>query len=139
MAGTFPLSIVTPEREVFNAPIQSISLPGMEGSFGVMAGHAAIMAALEAGLVQVRGADGMEQRMAIGGGFFQMVADKATLLADSVEMAADINLDRAREAEQRASSRLAGKMEPAVELQRERADAALKRARARLRVASGGR
>lgn len=139
MAGTFPLSIVTPEREVFGAPIQSISLPGTEGSFGVMSGHAAIMAALEAGLVVVRGADNMEQRMSIGGGFFQMVGDKATLLADSVEIATDIDLERAREAEQRATSRLAGKMEPAAEIQRERAETALKRARARLRVASGGR
>lgn len=139
MAGTFPLSIVTPEREVFAAPIQSVSLPGAEGSFGVMSGHSAIMAALDAGLVVVRGADNAEQRMAIGGGFFQMVGDKATLLADSVELTTDIDVNRAREAEQRATSRLSGKMEPAVEVQRERADAALKRARARLRVASGGR
>ena len=139
MAGTFPLSIVTPEREVFGAPITSISLPGVEGSFGVMAGHAPIMAALDAGLVVVRGTEAGEQRMAIGGGFFQMVGDKATLLADSVEIAADIDIERAREAEQRATSRLAGRMEPAAEIQRERAEAALKRARARLRVASGGR
>ena len=139
MAGTFPLSIVTPEREVFGAPITSISLPGVEGAFGVMSGHAPIMSLLNAGLVVVRGADNMEQRMSIGGGFFQMIGDKATLLADSVEMATDINVERAREAEQRASSRLAGRMEPAAEVQRERAEAALKRARARLRVASGGR
>ncbi len=139
MAGTFPLSIVTPEREVFSAPIQSISLPGAEGSLGVMSGHAPIMAALDAGLVTLRDASNMEQRMSIGGGFFQMVGNKATLLADSVELASDINVERAREAEQRATSRLAGRMEPATEVQRERADAALKRARARLRVASGGR
>ena len=139
MAGTFPLSIVTPEREVFGAPITSISLPGIEGAFGVMAGHAPIMAALDAGLVVVRDTNNAEQRMAIGGGFFQMVGNQATLLADSVEVAADINVERAREAEQRATSRLAGKIEPEAEVQRERAEAALKRARARLRVASGGR
>ena len=139
MAGTFPLSIVTPEREVFAAPVQSISLPGVEGSFGIQRGHAPIMAALDAGLVVVRDADNAEQRMAIGGGFFQMIGNTATLLADSVEAQSDINVERARQAEQRATSRLAGRMEPAVEVQRERADAALKRARARLRVASGGR
>jgi F-type H+-transporting ATPase subunit epsilon len=139
MAGTFPLSIVTPEREVFSAPVQSISLPGVEGAFGIMAGHAPIMAALDAGLVVVRDAENGEQRMAVGGGFFQMVGNQATLLADSVEMAGDIDASRARESEQRATSRLAGQMEPAAELQRERAEAALKRARARLRVATGGR
>jgi F-type H+-transporting ATPase subunit epsilon len=139
MAGTFSLQIVTPEREVFNALVQSVSLPGTEGSLGIMRNHAPIVAALEPGLVEVRDAEAGSMRMAIGGGFFQMLNNEAIILADSAEDSSAIDAARAHEAEARASSRLAGKMEPAAEMQRERAEAALKRARARLRVASGGR
>lgn len=137
MAGTFNLQIVTPEREVFNALVTQVSLPGSEGSFGVMAHHAPIVAALNAGLVEVYDADNSPIRMAIGGGFFQMMSEQAIVLADSAENSADVDLERARQAESRARSRLAGQIEPAQEMQRERAEAALKRAQARLRVAVG--
>jgi F-type H+-transporting ATPase subunit epsilon len=80
---------------------------------------------------------GREQRLAIGGGFFQVVNNDAILLADSAEYSADIDAARAQEAERRARSRLAGELEPAQEVQRDRAEAALKRAKARLRVAAG--
>ena len=102
-----------------------------------MRNHAPIVAALLPGLIEVRDADSGTVRMAIGGGFFQMLNNEAIILADSAEDAGAIDAARAREAEQRATSRLAGKMEPAAEMQRERAEAALKRARARLKVASG--
>ena len=137
MAGTFNLQIVTPEREVFNGPVEQIVLPGMESSFGVLRNHAPLIAALEAGLLQVFDADGTEIRMAVGGGFFQVAKNQAILLADSVETSGDIDIERAQAAETRARARLAGEVDEAFELQRERADAALKRARARLRVASG--
>jgi F-type H+-transporting ATPase subunit epsilon len=137
MAGTFNLQIVTPEREVFNGPVEQVTLPGMEASFGVLRNHAPLIAALEPGLVNIFDDQAQRHRMAIGGGFFQVADNKAIILADSAELASSINVERAREAEQRARSRLAGKIEPEQELQRERAETALKRARARLRVAIG--
>ena len=133
---TFSLQVVTPESEIFNAPVESIQAPGMEGSFGVLAGHAPMVAALEPGLVRISDAEGRELRLFVGGGFFQVSNNVAQLLADSAEFATDINADRARQAEERALNRLAGKFEGEV-LQRERAEGALKRARARTRVAAG--
>jgi F-type H+-transporting ATPase subunit epsilon len=135
MAGTFQLQIVTPEREVFNAPVDSVKLPGTEGSFGVLRGHAPLIAALEAGEVQIVDADGVRSLMAIGGGFFQVADDVAMVLADSAEFAQDINIDRAREAESRARNRLSGQVDEGFQLQRDRAESALKRARARQRIA----
>lgn len=137
MAGTFNLQIVTPESEIFNEAVDAITLPGSEGSFGVLRGHAPLIAALEPGLVKVTDSHLQERRLFVGGGFFQVSNDQAMLLADSAEWAQDINLERAREAEARAKGRLEGKLEDET-LQRERAETSLKRAKARLRVASGG-
>jgi F-type H+-transporting ATPase subunit epsilon len=138
MAGTFNLQIVTPEREIFNGPVESVTVPGMQSSFGVLRNHAPLIAALEPGLVDIYDAEAREIRIAVGGGFFQVAKNQAMVLADSAEIATEINVERAREAESRARSRLAGRMEPEAELQRERAEAALRRARARLRIATGG-
>ena len=134
--ATFTLSVVTPEREIFTAPVESVTAPGLMGSFGVLANHAPIVAALEAGLVKIRDAEGRDLRLFVGGGFFQMSNNSAQLLADSAEFATEINADRAKSAEERALNRLSGKFEGEV-LQRERAEASLKRARARTRVATG--
>ena len=135
MAGTYSLQIVTPEREIFSAPVESAQLPGVEGSFGVLRGHAPLVAALTPGLVRVTDADGRELRLFVGGGFFQISNNEAQLLADSAEFAGEINVDRAKSSEERALGRLGGKFEGEV-LQRERADAALQRARGRMRVAA---
>ncbi len=134
--ATFTLSVVTPEREIFSAPVDSLQAPGSEGSFGVLANHAPMVAALAPGLVRITDADGRELRLFVGGGFFQVSNNVAQLLADSAEFATDINAERAKAAEERALGRLTGKFEGEV-LQRERAQEALNRARARTRVATG--
>jgi F-type H+-transporting ATPase subunit epsilon len=133
---TFTLSVVTPEREIFNAPVEAVQAPGMMGSFGVLANHAPMVAALEAGLVRITDAEGRELRLFVGGGFFQVSNNSAQLLADSAEFSTEINAERAKQAEERALNRLSGKFEGEV-MQRERAESALKRARARTRVATG--
>jgi len=137
MAGTFNLRIATPEKEVFNGQVESVSLPGMDGRFGVLRNHAPLVAALEAGLVDVYDASGQETRISIGGGFFEVLSNEAILLADSAEFSQDIDVERARESEKRARARLAGQVEPEHLVQRDRAETALKRAQNRLRVASG--
>jgi F-type H+-transporting ATPase subunit epsilon len=137
MAGTFNLQIVTPEREIFNQTVSQVTLPGMNGQFGVLRNHAPLVAALEPGLVQIWDETDTEIRMAIGGGFFQVSENQAMILADSAELAQDIDVTRAQEAERRARERLAGQLEPREELQLQRAEASLKRSRTRIRVASG--
>ena len=49
MAATFPLSIVTPERTILSESVISIQLPAADGSLGILAGHAPLVAALGAG------------------------------------------------------------------------------------------
>lgn len=135
MAGIFNLQIVTPEREVFNGPVEMVSLPGMDGSFGVLRNHAPLIAALDAGVVSIFDPDGAEEKLAIGGGFFQVANNQAMILADSAEFAHEINLDEAQEAVNQAQSRT--EMGEEFKAEREAAERALKRARTRVKVASG--
>jgi F-type H+-transporting ATPase subunit epsilon len=133
MAGTFSLQIVTPEREVYSSQIESVSLPGMQSHFGVLRNHAPLIAALEPGVVRIIDAELKEINLAVGGGFFQVAQNQAILLADSAEFPHEINLDRVRESETKARSRLEGQLE-GEEMAREEAEAALKRARVRMRL-----
>jgi len=133
MAGTFSLQVVTPEREVYASQVESVSLPGMESSFGVLRNHAPLIAALEAGVVRIIDAELKETNLAIGGGFFQVAQNVAILLADSAEFPHEINVDRARESETKARSSLDGQLE-VQQFEREQAEAALKRARVRMRL-----
>lgn len=135
MPGTFSLRIVTPAAEVYAAEVVSVSLPGMEGSFGVLRNHAPLVSALVPGPVHVRDATGQEIPFCIGGGFFQVLHNQALLLADSAERADQIDVPRAQAAAQRAQELLQRELDPKDVLQREQAIAALDRARARLRVA----
>lgn len=133
MAGTFSLQIVTPEREVYASQVESVSLPGLQSHFGVLRNHAPLIAALEPGVVRIIDGELKEINLAVGGGFFQVAQNQAILLADSAEFPHEINLERVRESETKARSRLDGQLE-GEEMAREEAEAALKRARVRMRL-----
>ena len=87
MANLFKLSILTPERSVFEGEVQYVEAPGSEGYFGVLAHHAGLVTALARGTLLVRGAGGTEERWDVAGGFFEVSNNAATVLADSVESA----------------------------------------------------
>jgi F-type H+-transporting ATPase subunit epsilon len=132
----FRLDIVTPERLVFSGEVTSIVAPGVSGYFGIMANHQPLIVALNAGVLRFEEAVGGQTVMAIGGGFFEVSHNRAIVLADTAELAREIDAQRARSAMQRAKDRLMGKSEEKVDA--DRARAALQRASARLR-ASGDR
>ena len=84
MAGTFQLSILTPEKSVFEGVVEYVQAPGSEGYFGVLANHAAMVTGLASGTLTVRDAGGAQQRWQVSGGFFEVSKNRATVLADSV-------------------------------------------------------
>lgn len=130
MASTFRLEMVTPERQVFSEMVQSVRAPGVEGSFGVMAGHAPMLSELETGLIKLVLADGREAFIATGGGFLQVTREKVLVLADSAELSDEINVDRAKEAAEKAQQMLAA---PGINAEEVRKD--LERALNRIRIA----
>jgi F-type H+-transporting ATPase subunit epsilon len=84
MATEFDLSILTPERAVFEGRVEYVEVPGSEGYLGVLAHHAALVTAMQEGTLTVRQA-GKDTLYRVNGGFFEVSKNRATVLADSVE------------------------------------------------------
>ena len=84
MAAEFLLSVLTPEKTVFEGRVEYVNVPGTEGYLGVLANHAALVSALAAGTLTLRTGDGREQSLELSGGFFEVSNNRATVLADSV-------------------------------------------------------
>ena len=79
--ATFHFDIVSPERVIFSGEVDQVDVPGSEGDFGVLAGHAPLVALLRPGILTVfRGGDA--QRIMVVGGFAEVNPDGLTVLAD---------------------------------------------------------
>jgi F-type H+-transporting ATPase subunit epsilon len=132
MARKFKVEIVTPEKVVFSEEVESLVVPAERGYLGVLASHAPLLATLQPGEIRmVR--DGDESWYATSGGFLEVTPARTSLLVDSAEPVAGIDVSRAQEALKRASERLASADRA---LDRDRARAARDRAQNRLRSAS---
>jgi F-type H+-transporting ATPase subunit epsilon len=80
--ATFHFDLVSPEKLLFSGDVDQVDIPGIEGDFGVLAGHAPVVAALRPGIMTVF-VNGQAQRMVVLGGFAEVSADgKLTVLAD---------------------------------------------------------
>lgn len=84
MAATFKLSVLTPERAVYDGVVEYVQVPGSEGYLGVLANHAALVTGLSNGTLTVRKAGGEVEKFEVSGGFFEVSHNEATVLADSV-------------------------------------------------------
>jgi F-type H+-transporting ATPase subunit epsilon len=84
VATPFELSILTPERAVFEGPVEYVEVPGAAGYLGVLAHHAALVTALAKGTLTVRDAQGKTERWQVEGGFFEVSNNRATVLADAI-------------------------------------------------------
>jgi F-type H+-transporting ATPase subunit epsilon len=84
MAAEFQLSILTPERTVFDGPVEYVQVPGSEGYMGVLAHHAALVTAMAEGRLTVRRRGGVDEVWQVSGGFFEVSNNQASVLADSV-------------------------------------------------------
>jgi len=130
---TFTLKIVTPEREVLNDEVVSVTVPGTVGQFGVLADHAPLISQTEIGVLGVMYPDGREVEVALSGGYATVRENELTVLVASAERADEIDVERAQAARERAEHRLAGE---APDVDKARAEQALQRALTRLKVAS---
>ncbi len=132
MAERLTLELATPTRLVVAAEVDEVVVPGSQGYFGVLPGHAPLLATLGIGELTYRiGRD--EYHVAVVGGFAEVRNDKVIILADSAETPADIDRPRAERARERAESRLSGRSQEDVDYAR--VTAALARALTRLQVA----
>lgn len=110
MARTFQLSIVAPDRSVVDEPVSSVIAPGIEGYFGIMAGHMPLIAALRPGLLEYVDSNNQRNYVHLGGGFAEVSASRVTVLADEASLAKDIDIAQAEERLERARKALRGEV-----------------------------
>ena len=99
------LQIVTPERRVLAEEVDEVVLPSIDGYLGVRPGHAPLLARLQVGQVTCR-VGGQERLMAVSGGYAEVLRGSVTILAETCEPADEIDVERAKQAQQRAKERL---------------------------------
>ena len=88
---TFQFDLVSPEKLLFSGEVDQVDVPGTEGDFGVLAGHAPTVSALRPGIMTVF-VNGNAQRMVVLGGFAEVSADgKLTVLADLADSVEDFD------------------------------------------------
>ena len=76
------LEIVTPDGVIFDDEVQQVTLPGSEGEFGVLAGHAAVVSLLDTGVMTIESKDGKEVSVAINGGYVKVDEEKTLCMVD---------------------------------------------------------
>jgi F-type H+-transporting ATPase subunit epsilon len=127
------LEVATPSRLVVAETVDEVVIPGSQGYFGVLPGHAPFLTTLGIGELTYRqGRD--ERHMAISGGFAEVRNDKVIILADTAELPEEIDRTRAEHARERAERRVSGRSQEEIDYTR--AACALARALTRLQVAS---
>ncbi|MCK6612973.1 MAG: ATP synthase F1 subunit epsilon [Ignavibacteriaceae bacterium] len=129
------LEIITPSKPVYHGEVVSVTIPGTEGSFQVLRAHAPLMSTFEVGGIKIIEANNNEVLFATSGGTVEVLHNKILILADSLERADEINVQRAENSAKRAQDRLSKKGSGDVDVPR--AEAALTRALNRLRIAKG--
>ena len=97
MASYYNLDVVTPERVLLSDRVSFTVAPGTEGELGILAGHAPLMTALNAGVVRATLADGRTTShvLVISGGFMEVTPERTTILAEHAERADEIDVTRA--------------------------------------------
>jgi F-type H+-transporting ATPase subunit epsilon len=131
--GSLFLEIVTPEKTLVSQEVDAVNAPGSEGEFGVLPGHIHFLSGIVPGELRYD-AGSVKEFMAVTTGFAEVSNDKVSILVEAAEKASEIDMDRARQAMERARKRL--EMDRGTEdIDFIRADAALKRAILRIKVA----
>lgn len=90
--ATFSFELVSPTRLVFSGEVEQVDVPGAEGDFGVLAGHAPFVATLRPGVLTIRDASGAK-RLFVRDGFAEVSAKGLTVLAETAVAVEDLNRD----------------------------------------------
>jgi len=92
MADKIHFDLVSPERLLLSEDVDMVTLPGSEGYFGVLAGHAPVISSLRPGVIEVKGGETPDLRLFVRGGFAEVDAKKVVVLAEEAIPLADFDL-----------------------------------------------
>ena len=82
MANTVEFELVIPENLVFSSNVELVVVPGAEGDFGVLPGHAPFISSLRTGVISIYENDSVNERIFVTGGFAEVTSERCTVLAD---------------------------------------------------------
>ena len=122
------VSVVAVDRKIWVGTAKSIVAKTTEGEIGIMPGHEPMLSLLVDGLVRIEPVDGERVVVAVHGGFAAMDSDNVRILAETAELATDIDVDRAKKALDRALA--AGEDSPEALAAAHRAETRMKAAAA---------
>lgn len=105
MAETFYLEIITPNRQFYIGPAQSLILPIQDGQYGVLPGHEATVTAITPGELRFQ-VENEWHTAVVSSGFAEITPDYTIILVSAAERPEEIDLIRAKEARERAAERL---------------------------------
>lgn len=134
MAEKLQLEVVTPKGAVVSESVDLVTAPGYAGEFGILANHAPFLSTIKIGVLSYKVGSQVEDLM-VSGGFCEVSNNKVTFLVESAERGAEIDVDRALRAKERAEKRIAEAASQREKIDRTRAEAAMQRALSRLKVA----
>ncbi|PKL83835.1 MAG: ATP synthase F1 subunit epsilon [Ignavibacteriae bacterium HGW-Ignavibacteriae-3] len=120
------LEIITPSKSAYKGNVKSVTVPGTVGNFQVLFNHAPLLSSLEIGKIKIEDITGLETEYATSGGTVEVKDNKVLILADSVETAEEIDIERAKKAYERAKERLSNRAQSDIDMIR--AELALERA-----------
>ncbi len=96
MSDTFKFEIVAPSQSVLAEDAELVIIPGGDGDFGVLPGHAPMLSTLRPGVVEIREKDlKIQLRIFVGGGFAEVTPERCTVLAETAVPVAEIDRDAA--------------------------------------------
>lgn len=130
MADLFKLKIITPDRTFYEGEVSMVEFNTTEGEIGVLKGHIPLTVVVAPGILTITEAEGTKEA-ALHSGFAEVLQDGVVIMAEIIEWPAEIDLERAEGARDRAEERLRSR---SPETDVARAQTALRRALARISV-----
>ena len=91
MPDKISFDLVSPERLLLTETVDMVTVPGREGDFGVLAGHAPVISSLRPGVIEVKGGKEGDARFFVLGGFAEVTPAKLTVLAEDVLPMAEVD------------------------------------------------
>ena len=114
MADTVEFELVSPERLLLSIPVEMVVVPGSEGDFGVLPGHAPMISTVRPGVVSIWRDGAVDRRVFVAGGVAEVQPERCTVLAEDAvpldeadQAEADRRIAKAREALERATDEAA--------------------------------
>ncbi|MGE0120460.1 MAG: F0F1 ATP synthase subunit epsilon [Dongiaceae bacterium] len=91
MADQIQFELVSPERLLVSQPVEMVVVPGVEGDFGVLPGHAPLVSTVRPGVIAVFEGNKVAQRIFVAGGFAEVTGERCTVLAEEAMPVAEID------------------------------------------------